>query len=51
MWLIPEVAPLLAAVPDETVVIDTSNYYPHRDTRIDAFEAGQVESLWLRVGP
>jgi len=44
---IPEIAPLLAAVPDETVVIDPSNYYPFRDTRIDAIEAGQVESLWV----
>jgi 8-hydroxy-5-deazaflavin:NADPH oxidoreductase len=44
---IPEVAPLIAGVPAETVVIDTSNYYPHRDGRIDAIEAGQVESLWV----
>ncbi|MFC3314424.1 NADPH-dependent F420 reductase [Falsigemmobacter intermedius] len=44
---IPEIAPLIAAVPEETVVIDTSNYYPHRDTRIEAIEAGQVESLWV----
>ncbi len=28
-------------------MIDTSNYYPFRDTRIDAIEAGQVESLWV----
>ncbi len=44
---IPDVAPLLAELPDETVVIDTSNYYPARDNRIDAVEAGQVESLWV----
>src|SRR3954451_843778 len=44
---IPEVAPLIAGVPAETVVIDTSNYYPQRDGRIDAIEAGQVESLWV----
>ena len=43
---IPEVAPLIASVPSETVVIDTSNYYPHRGGRTDAIEAGQVESLW-----
>jgi predicted dinucleotide-binding enzyme len=41
------IAPLLASVPAETVVIDTSNYYPHRDGKIDAIEAGQVESLWV----
>jgi predicted dinucleotide-binding enzyme len=44
---IPGAAKLLAAIPDETVVIDTSNYYPHRDGRIDAIETGQVESLWV----
>ncbi|HST63218.1 MAG TPA: NAD(P)-binding domain-containing protein, partial [Longimicrobium sp.] len=44
---IPDVAPLIAAVPAETVVIDTSNYYPGRDGRIDAIEAGQVESVWV----
>lgn len=44
---IPDAAKLLAAIPDETVVIDTSNYYPHRDGRIDAIETGQVESLWV----
>lgn len=44
---IPDVAPIIAGLPTETVVIDTSNYYPMRDNRIDAIEAGQVESLWV----
>lgn len=44
---LPAVAPLVANLPAETVVIDTSNYYPARDGRIDAIEAGQVESLWV----
>ena len=44
---LPGIAPLIASVPAETVVIDTSNYYPARDGRIDAIEAGQVESLWV----
>ena len=44
---ITDVAPLIAALPEETVVIDTSNYYPFRDDRIEAIEAGQVESLWV----
>jgi 8-hydroxy-5-deazaflavin:NADPH oxidoreductase len=44
---IPGIAPLIATVPAETVVVDTSNYYPGRDGRIDAIEAGQVESLWV----
>lgn len=44
---IPDLAPMLASVPDETVVIDTSNYYPWRDYRIEAIDQGQVESLWV----
>ncbi|KWX20044.1 NADP oxidoreductase [Mycolicibacterium wolinskyi] len=44
---IPGVAPLFTNVPAETVVIDTSNYYPARDERIEAIEVGQVESLWV----
>src|SRR4051812_30234135 len=42
----PALAPLIAKLPAETVVIDTSNYYPHRDNKIAAIEAGQVESEW-----
>jgi predicted dinucleotide-binding enzyme len=44
---LPEIAPLIVKVPSEAVVIDTSNYYPQRDGRINAIEAGQVESLWV----
>jgi len=44
---IPEVAPLLKDVLEGTTVIDTSNYYPARDNKIDDIEAGQVESLWV----
>jgi predicted dinucleotide-binding enzyme len=45
---IPEVAPLFDGVPQQTTVIDTSNYYPARDSHIDDIEAGQVESLWVK---
>ena len=41
------IAPLLADLPTDTVVIDTSNYYPARDGKIDAIEAGQAESEWV----
>ncbi|MEC3909094.1 NAD(P)-binding domain-containing protein [Sphingobium sp. CR2-8] len=44
---IPDVAPLFAALPADVVVIDTSNYYPVRDSGMDAIDAGQVESLWV----
>jgi 8-hydroxy-5-deazaflavin:NADPH oxidoreductase len=44
---IPESAPLFADVPEETIVIDTSNYYPQRDNKIERIEAGQVDRLWV----
>lgn len=42
-----DIAPLVQKLPAETVVIDTSNYYPMRDGAIEGIEAGQVESLWV----
>lgn len=44
---IPSIAGIVASVPDDVVVIDTSNYYPMRDGKIEAVERGQVESLWI----
>lgn len=42
-----KLAGLIATVPAETVVIDTSNYYPHLNGRIEAVEGGgQVESVY-----
>jgi predicted dinucleotide-binding enzyme len=32
---------------DDVVVVDTGNYYPKRDGRIDAIEAGTTESRWV----
>jgi predicted dinucleotide-binding enzyme len=43
-----KVRPLVAALPRETVVIDTSNYFPQRDGVNPAIEAGQVESEWIQ---
>ncbi|MFN7144648.1 MAG: NADPH-dependent F420 reductase [Myxococcota bacterium] len=44
---LPELATLVADLPRETVVVDTSNYYPERDGRVDTLDRGQVESLWV----
>ncbi|WP_176599175.1 MULTISPECIES: NADPH-dependent F420 reductase [Sphingobium] len=44
---LPDIAAQVAALPADTVVIDTSNYYPVRDGRIAAIDNGQVESLWV----
>ena len=44
---IPDIAPVIASLPADAVVIDTSNYYPARDGKINAIEAGKVESVWV----
>jgi predicted dinucleotide-binding enzyme len=44
---IPAIAPMIKALPEDVVVIDTSNYYPGRDGKIDAIEAGMAESVWV----
>jgi predicted dinucleotide-binding enzyme len=39
---------LFGDTPDQTVVIDTGNYYPReRDGRIEPIEAGMIESRWV----
>lgn len=37
----------LFAKGDDTVVVDTGNYYPKRDGRIAAIEDGLPESVWV----
>ena len=39
---------LFSGVPNDVVVVDTGNYYPHqRDGRIEAIEQGSTESRWV----
>ncbi len=40
-------AGLFDGVPDHVVVVDTGNYYPQRDGRIDPIEKGTTESRWV----
>jgi predicted dinucleotide-binding enzyme len=40
-------ARLFDGVPAGVVVVDTGNYYPQRDGRIDAIERGTTESRWV----
>lgn len=44
---LPGIAGLLTDLPEETVILDTSNYYPMRDETIEAIEAGTPESVWV----
>lgn len=43
----PAFASALSAAPADAVVIDTSNYYPLRDGRIESIDDGEVESAWV----
>jgi predicted dinucleotide-binding enzyme len=38
---------LFKDVPNDVVVVDTGNYYPQRDGRIDEIENGALESHWV----
>lgn len=38
---------LFDQVPKDTIVVDTSNYYPFRDADIDEIKKGKVESVWV----
>jgi predicted dinucleotide-binding enzyme len=42
------VADLVFSAPAGAVIIDTSNYFPHRDGVIEGLGAGQTESLWVQ---
>jgi predicted dinucleotide-binding enzyme len=44
---VPGLARLFASAPAETVVIDTSNYYPFLNGHIEAVDDGEVESVWI----
>ncbi|GEA87324.1 NADPH-dependent F420 reductase [Cellulomonas cellasea] len=46
---IPTVADLVAKAPSGAVVLDTSNYFPHRDGVIEGLGAGQNESAWVQA--
>lgn len=38
---------LLGDVPENVIVVDTSNYYPFRDADIEEIKNGKVESVWV----
>ncbi len=43
---ITKTGPLLASIPAEKTIIDTSNYYPYRGDKIDEIDSGRAESAW-----
>lgn len=42
----PKLTDLLSKAPADTIIVDTSNYYPSMVGPVAAVDAGQVESAW-----
>lgn len=43
----PAIRTVVESAPSEAVLIDTSNYYPHRDQQITLLNEGMTESEWV----
>lgn len=44
---IPSIRNIIDQVGEEVIIVDTSNYYPFRDDKIEEIEDGMVESVWV----
>jgi predicted dinucleotide-binding enzyme len=44
---LPSIRNIIDQVGEEVIVVDTSNYYPNRDDKIEEIENGMVESVWV----
>ncbi|MGW9102343.1 NADPH-dependent F420 reductase [Priestia megaterium] len=44
---IPSIQNTINQVGEEVIIVDTSNYYPFRDDKIEEIENGMVESVWV----
>lgn len=45
--VIPTIKEKLSQLNEDTIIVDTTNYYPFRDGSIQAIEDGKVESVWV----
>lgn len=45
--VMPNIRTIIDQVDKDVIVVDTSNYYPFRDSKIEDIENGMVESLWV----
>ncbi|QTL51202.1 MULTISPECIES: NADPH-dependent F420 reductase [Priestia] len=43
----PSIRNIIDQVEEEVIIVDTSNYYPFRDGKIEEIENGMVESVWV----
>lgn len=45
--VMPSIRTIIDQVDKDVIVVDTSNYYPFRDSKIEDIENGMIESLWV----
>ncbi|UAL53099.1 MULTISPECIES: NADPH-dependent F420 reductase [Metabacillus] len=45
--VMPSIRNIVDKSEEEVIVVDTSNYYPFRDNKIEEIENGMVESVWV----
>lgn len=45
--VMPSIRSIIDQVAKNVIVVDTSNYYPFRDSKIEEVENGMVESIWV----
>ncbi|MED4002261.1 NADPH-dependent F420 reductase [Priestia aryabhattai] len=44
---IPSIRNIINQIEQDVIIVDTSNYYPFRDDKIEEIENGMVESVWV----
>lgn len=45
--VMPKVRNIISKMPENIIIVDTSNYYPFRNDKIEAIENGVPESVWV----
>lgn len=43
----PSIRNIIDQVGEKVIIVDTANYYPFRDDKIEEIENGMVESVWV----
>lgn len=47
LHVVPSIRNIVSKAGEEVITVDTSNYYPFRDNKIEEIENGMVESVWV----
>lgn len=47
LYVMPSIRNVVKKCEKDVIVVDTSNYYPFRDNKIEEIESGMIESIWV----